>query len=375
MEMPGRVYSAGTGYRYGFNGKEIDKDINSLTAYDYGFRIYNPTIGKFLSVDPLQKQYPELTPYQFASNSPIQGVDLDGREIFHYTITSNSQGQAVLQLTKTEELTGRGNKGIKRYIVTYEDFECNIKWDGDKVKDITYSQKVKTYHIGFPQYGVGYANAWKNEDFERDYIKKSGEYINFGFEYVDDDHSQAASDVSIVVNTQNVASEHAISMLGASETPTGTTNKTVASANSGNTGAAIANTEAAETLLTQKARVFSSGGSIGMMDNAMELNVNVNTKRLTASLILDDKTVFFEGTVSTENNILTIKNIGIRNQAGNYNNTDLVNMIGPGKFKNLIDQLKVLRVKGGYTSGTLEYERMKPEGSTLKDREQTSISL
>jgi len=37
-----------------------------------------------LSVDPLTKVYPELRPYQFASNSPIQGIDLDGKEIFYH---------------------------------------------------------------------------------------------------------------------------------------------------------------------------------------------------------------------------------------------------------------------------------------------------
>ena len=37
-------------------------------------RIYNPALGKFLSVDPITAQYPELTPYQFASNRPIDGI-------------------------------------------------------------------------------------------------------------------------------------------------------------------------------------------------------------------------------------------------------------------------------------------------------------
>ena len=75
----------GTGaiaYRYGFNGKELDKsgEFGSLNHYDYGFRIYNPAIGRFLSVDPLTGDYPELTPYQFASNTPIMAIDLDGLE-------------------------------------------------------------------------------------------------------------------------------------------------------------------------------------------------------------------------------------------------------------------------------------------------------
>jgi len=48
--------------------------------YDYGFRIYNPRIAKFLSVDPLTKEYPWYTPYQFAGNKPIMAIDLDGLE-------------------------------------------------------------------------------------------------------------------------------------------------------------------------------------------------------------------------------------------------------------------------------------------------------
>ncbi len=68
-------------YRYGFNGKEKDDGHEfGNTTYDYGFRIYNPSIAKFLSVDPLTASYPMLTPYQFASNRPIDGIDLDGLE-------------------------------------------------------------------------------------------------------------------------------------------------------------------------------------------------------------------------------------------------------------------------------------------------------
>ncbi|SRR6266536_5242348 len=87
MIMPGRSYTAGSGYRYGFNGKEMDNETYGQgNEYDYGFRIYNPRIGRFLSVDPLTNKYPELTPYQFASNMPIIAVDLDGEEAKIVTI-------------------------------------------------------------------------------------------------------------------------------------------------------------------------------------------------------------------------------------------------------------------------------------------------
>ena len=81
MGMPGRMFSAGSAYRYGFNGKENDNEVKGEgNQQDYGERIYDPRLGRFLSVDPLTDDYPELTPYQFASNRPIDGIDLDGLE-------------------------------------------------------------------------------------------------------------------------------------------------------------------------------------------------------------------------------------------------------------------------------------------------------
>jgi RHS repeat-associated protein len=92
MELPGRTYSSGNQYRYGFNGKE--KDTEGPVQYDYGFRIYDPRLVRFKSLDPLQHKFPELTPYQFASNRPIDGIDLDGREYitFHVIVTKAADG-------------------------------------------------------------------------------------------------------------------------------------------------------------------------------------------------------------------------------------------------------------------------------------------
>lgn len=80
LEMSERSM-ADASYRFAFNGKERDTDgLGDQTHYDYGFRIYNPEIARFLSVDPISPEYPELTPYQFASNTPIQAIDVDGLE-------------------------------------------------------------------------------------------------------------------------------------------------------------------------------------------------------------------------------------------------------------------------------------------------------
>jgi hypothetical protein len=47
---------------------------------DYGMRVYDPRLGRFLSVDPLAKKYPFYTAYSFAGNKPIKFIDLDGGE-------------------------------------------------------------------------------------------------------------------------------------------------------------------------------------------------------------------------------------------------------------------------------------------------------
>lgn len=47
---------------------------------DYEKRIYDSRLGRFLSVDPRQTQFPDLAPYQFAGNTPVQAIDLDGLE-------------------------------------------------------------------------------------------------------------------------------------------------------------------------------------------------------------------------------------------------------------------------------------------------------
>jgi RHS repeat-associated protein len=104
------------GYRYSFNGKEQDPEISGDgNQYDYGFRIYNPRLGRFLSVDPLTKEYPGLTPYQYAENSPILFIDLDGLEkaLPWYLRENRHGGKPVLTF-------GLGNVSRAKRIEDYE---------------------------------------------------------------------------------------------------------------------------------------------------------------------------------------------------------------------------------------------------------------
>lgn len=72
--MYGRTYSSPS-YKYGFNGKEKDDETyGGGNEYDYGKRIYDPRLGRFLSVDGLSHKYPELSTYQYASKVFIKYI-------------------------------------------------------------------------------------------------------------------------------------------------------------------------------------------------------------------------------------------------------------------------------------------------------------
>jgi len=64
---------------YLYNDKEMIGDAE-LEWYEYGFRNFDPQIGRFTELDPLTDNFTVLTPYQYAGNEPIANIDLDGLE-------------------------------------------------------------------------------------------------------------------------------------------------------------------------------------------------------------------------------------------------------------------------------------------------------
>lgn len=55
-------------------------------AYSFEFRVHDPRIGRFWSIDPLYKKCPYWSPYQFAGNNVIQCVDIEGLETYSATV-------------------------------------------------------------------------------------------------------------------------------------------------------------------------------------------------------------------------------------------------------------------------------------------------
>jgi RHS repeat-associated protein len=79
-------------YRFGFQGQESDNELNgSKNSYAFEYRMHDPRVCRFLSVDPLTVSYPWNSPYAFAENRVIDGVDLEGLE-WTSTTTTNADG-------------------------------------------------------------------------------------------------------------------------------------------------------------------------------------------------------------------------------------------------------------------------------------------
>ena len=112
--LPGRNFNSNS-YRFGFNGKENDNEVYGATGtfQDYGMRMYDTRTCRFISVDPITAKYPMLTPYQFASNTPIMAIDLDGLEGFvvHGTFQEDD-GIDLSESAKTELMRITGNTQI-----------------------------------------------------------------------------------------------------------------------------------------------------------------------------------------------------------------------------------------------------------------------
>jgi RHS repeat-associated protein len=82
-----------------FNDKELFEEAD-LDWYDYGFRNYDPQIGRFPQLDPLAHGYTYYTPYQYAGCEPIANVDVDGLEPANVLNFAKKAGGQVTQLSK-----------------------------------------------------------------------------------------------------------------------------------------------------------------------------------------------------------------------------------------------------------------------------------
>jgi RHS repeat-associated protein len=73
--------------KYFFNGKEYLVTFG-LKMYDYGFRTYNPRLGRYYQIDPKASMMPSWSPYSFSFDNPIRYRDYDGQIPYPITVRS-----------------------------------------------------------------------------------------------------------------------------------------------------------------------------------------------------------------------------------------------------------------------------------------------
>ncbi len=74
-----------------YNGKELETE-NNLQWYDYGFRRYDPQLGRWHVMDAMAEKYKGVSGYVYVQNNPICYVDLLGFDALNITRGSGLGG-------------------------------------------------------------------------------------------------------------------------------------------------------------------------------------------------------------------------------------------------------------------------------------------
>ncbi len=76
-------YVSGIQNKYTFQGQET-QDEYGLNWSQFKWRMHDPAIGRFISIDPLATDYTHNSPYAFSENRVVNGVELEGLEYMSY---------------------------------------------------------------------------------------------------------------------------------------------------------------------------------------------------------------------------------------------------------------------------------------------------
>ena len=154
--MPGRSFSSPS-YRYGFNGKEKDDEVKgSGNSLDFGARIHDPRLGRFLSLDPLSKKFPSESNYGYAGNNPILFIDREGeRKTLYVTLIDETGGVTTFKRVDNRDIRiDLARTGSETWDhVQVKDIEQNVVIDMSKgTYSVSAEKVVGTYAMGTGEY-------------------------------------------------------------------------------------------------------------------------------------------------------------------------------------------------------------------------------
>ena len=151
--------------RYKYVFKELD---NETGLYYYGMRYYASWIARFISVDPLQFEYPIYTPFQYAGNKPISYIDLDGAEEWKtLTDIKDKVTQKVENLAKSFVRFG---KAVGNVAKNYIDDATKTKIQSSTYKGFKRAKSGKLIKKESPVYEVSLSIFRPNDSFSTEQI-------------------------------------------------------------------------------------------------------------------------------------------------------------------------------------------------------------
>jgi RHS repeat-associated protein len=82
MLLPGRFGGGFADQNFGFQGQLKDDQLHVMegTSYAFEYRVHDPRVGRFLSIDPLAQKYPYYSCYSFSGNRTIDASEFEGLE-------------------------------------------------------------------------------------------------------------------------------------------------------------------------------------------------------------------------------------------------------------------------------------------------------
>ncbi len=98
--------------KFKFNGKEKQRqefsDGSGLEWLDFGARMYDNQVGRWMTVDPMAEKFASLSPYNFVENNPINKIDPDGMEATDWFKDKKGIMQFDPNVKKQSDLGDRG---------------------------------------------------------------------------------------------------------------------------------------------------------------------------------------------------------------------------------------------------------------------------
>jgi RHS repeat-associated protein len=156
VQLDGRTVSAEE-YRYGYQGSEKDDEVKgSGNSYTTEFRMLDPRLGRWLSIDPLAGMFPWQSPYVSMDNNPIwmndvSGLSTDGGDDCEEDFGCVVKGETTVVFNRTD---AEAAKAANNVLSTDGANGSAIQWI-DKVKsgkeDYSF---MKTYRSYDPSTGM-----------------------------------------------------------------------------------------------------------------------------------------------------------------------------------------------------------------------------